>query len=75
MKSQQKLTTEEAEFIKANKQHFDLVLKANQHFQRSHDIASKVIAIHERIIGPVDYCNSCEDEAHARVLELLKSEK
>ena len=75
MKSQQKLTTDESEFIKANKQHFDLVLKANQHFQRSHDIASKVIAIHERIIGPVDYCNSCEDEAHQKVWDLLKSEK
>ena len=75
MKSQQKLTTEEVEFIKANQQHFELVLKANQHFQRSHDIASKVIAIHERLIGPVDYCNSCEDEAHQKVWDLLKSEK
>lgn len=72
MKSQPKLTPEDIEFIKSNKEHFDLVTKYNKHYQRSHDIASKVIAIHERVIGPVDYCDECEDKAHGKVWELME---
>lgn len=73
MKSQQTLTSEDVDFIKDNEQHFDLVIKHRQHYQRSHDIASKVIKMAEKVTGkPVDYCDSCEDQAHVDVWNAYK---
>lgn len=67
------MTQEQIKFIEDNADHFDLVIKHNQNFQRSHELTKVVLEIHG---GDISFCSECVREAYVEVWEnYLKSKK
>lgn len=63
------MTKQEIEFVKVNEQHFDLVLNSAQHWDASHDIASRVLKIAEQFNegNPIENCTGCHFKAYQNV--------
>lgn len=50
------------------RQHFELVLKHKQRFQRSHDITKPIIELCADVLGrPIDLCTECVADAMAEI--------
>lgn len=71
------MTKEQIEYLSLPevKQHFELVIKHKQHFQRSHDIASRVLTIAADVLGhPIDMCANCQQDAYSELQTIYQKE-
>lgn len=71
------MTNEERDYLLLPEvqEHMSLVIESAQDFPRSHDIASRVIAIIESTEGPLEHCGPCVQSAYQTLRNKLNEEQ